>query len=199
MSQAESWSPAERKVPHQNRAKALGVLRTRLYELELEGSSRTRRPAPRPIGTGDRSEKIRTYNFRGSGHRPPHQADAQHRLESILNGELDEFANALDPRRSATTRGRLARARRVRASRRTGRGGRRPEGGRLESPGLDAQLLMADAWASIATRCDGPGPPSRPRRPGLGERLRRRCHASRPRTSSAARAFVIELTVDAGC
>jgi peptide chain release factor 1 len=72
------------------------VLRARLYELERrrqeEELSATRRAQ---IGTGERSEKIRTYNYpenRVTDHRIKLTA---HRLDQILSGDLDEFTEAL--------------------------------------------------------------------------------------------------------
>jgi peptide chain release factor 1 len=80
----------------QNRDKALRVLRARLFELERERlhaeASQARRAQ---IGSGQRSEKIRTYNFpenRVTDHRIKLTV---HRLDTILTGELDEFTDAL--------------------------------------------------------------------------------------------------------
>jgi peptide chain release factor 1 len=73
------------------------VLRARLYERELELRRQeldaTRRSQ---IGTGERAEKIRTYNFpenRLTDHRIKHTV---HQLDRILQGELDEFTEALN-------------------------------------------------------------------------------------------------------
>jgi peptide chain release factor 1 len=81
----------------QNREKAMRVLRARLYELEREkqmAEVAARRKAQ--VGTGERAEKIRTYNFpenRLTDHRIKLTA---HRLEHVLtSGELDEFTDAL--------------------------------------------------------------------------------------------------------
>jgi peptide chain release factor 1 len=89
-------SMQDEKSQIQNRAKALRVLRARLYELErakqraeLESARRSQ------IGSGERAEKIRTYNFpenRVTDHRVKLTA---HRLEAVLGGELDEFTGAL--------------------------------------------------------------------------------------------------------
>ena len=80
----------------QNKAEAMEVLKSRLYQMELErqekelGSERRNK-----IGTGDRSEKIRTYNY-------PQNRVTDHRigfstmqLERVMNGELDDIINAL--------------------------------------------------------------------------------------------------------
>ena len=68
------------KSQHKNRAQAMRILRARLYELErqrLAAEARTPRGRKLQVGSGDRSERIRTYNFpQGRRHRPPHQPDA---------------------------------------------------------------------------------------------------------------------------
>jgi peptide chain release factor 1 len=86
----------DEKSQLQNRQKAMRVLRARLYELERarqeQELSATRRSQ---IGTGERAEKIRTYNFpenRVTDHRIKRTA---HRLDAVLGGELDEFTEAL--------------------------------------------------------------------------------------------------------
>ncbi len=86
----------------QNRAKALRVLRARLYQMEEEkrraeiGQQRRAQ-----VGTGERSEKIRTYNFpqnRVTDHRI---GLTSYKLDQILDGELDEFIEALAARERA--------------------------------------------------------------------------------------------------
>jgi peptide chain release factor 1 len=86
----------DEKSQLQNRNKALRVLRARLYELERQRQeaelAATRRSQ---IGAGERSEKIRTYNFpenRVTDHRTKLTL---HRLDGILGGELDDFTEAL--------------------------------------------------------------------------------------------------------
>jgi peptide chain release factor 1 len=86
----------DEKSQLQNKTKALRVLRARLYELERQRQeaelSATRRSQ---IGGGQRSEKIRTYNFpenRVTDHRTKLQL---HRLDGVLGGELDDFTEAL--------------------------------------------------------------------------------------------------------
>jgi peptide chain release factor 1 len=80
----------------QNREKALRVLRARLYELELKRRQEELSAARRSqIGGGERSEKIRTYNYpenRVTDHRIK---VTLHRLDAILAGELDELTDAL--------------------------------------------------------------------------------------------------------
>jgi peptide chain release factor 1 len=86
----------DEKSQHKNKAKALKVLRARLYE-RLREEQHDREAAQRRsmVGTGDRSERIRTYNFpqaRVTDHRI---GLTVYRLEQVLMGELDEFINAL--------------------------------------------------------------------------------------------------------
>ena len=86
----------DEKSQLQNKAKAMRVLRARLYELERE-KQQARLSAARKsqIGSGQRAEKIRTYNFpenRLTDHRIKLTA---HRLDQILNGDLDEFTEAI--------------------------------------------------------------------------------------------------------
>ncbi|NLG49026.1 MAG: peptide chain release factor 1 [Chloroflexi bacterium] len=80
----------------QNRARAMSILRARLYELEYEKQTEELDSARRKqVGTGERSEKIRTYNFpqnRVTDHRI---GMSIHRLESVLAGELDPFIDEL--------------------------------------------------------------------------------------------------------
>ena len=100
-------SMQDEKSQLQNRAKALRVLRARLYELEREKQqaelSATRRSQ---IGGGERAEKIRTYNFAENRLTDHRIKLTVHRLDSILNGELEEFTEALqgeDRRRALET------------------------------------------------------------------------------------------------
>ena len=81
---------------HQNKEKAMKLLRTRLYEQEEE-ERRKKEALSRKyqVGTGDRSEKIRTYNF-PQGRVTDHRINLTlHKLEDILNGDLDELIEAL--------------------------------------------------------------------------------------------------------
>ena len=87
----------DEKSQHKNRAKAMKVLRARLYERERQERDAARAAERRSqIGTGDRSERVRTYNFpqnRVTDHRINFTS---HRLEKILEGEaLDELIDAL--------------------------------------------------------------------------------------------------------
>ena len=97
-------SMQDEKSQLQNREKAMRVLRARLYDLELE-RRRAELDATRnaQIGSGQRAEKIRTYNFpenRLTDHRVKLTV---HQLDRILQGELDDFTEALttDDRRHA--------------------------------------------------------------------------------------------------
>ena len=89
-------SMQDEKSQLQNRDKAMRVLRARLYERALEEQqAETAAERRSQVGTGDRSEKIRTYNFpqgRVTDHRVKLTA---HNLDEILNGDLGEFTNAL--------------------------------------------------------------------------------------------------------
>jgi len=86
----------DEKSQHKNKAKALRVLRTRLYELERERLASERAGARKSmVGSGDRSERIRTYNF-PQGRVTDHRINLTlHRLPEILQGQLDELVEAL--------------------------------------------------------------------------------------------------------
>jgi peptide chain release factor 1 len=79
-----------------NKIKAMKVLRARLYEIELEAQEKERAEDRRTqVGTGDRSERIRTYNFpqnRVTDHRV---GLTLHKLEEVMEGSLDEVIDAL--------------------------------------------------------------------------------------------------------
>ena len=80
----------------QNKEKAFRLLRSKLYDLELEKQQASEAAERRSqIGTGDRSEKIRTYNF-PQGRVTDHRIKLTlHKLDSILNGDLDEIIDSL--------------------------------------------------------------------------------------------------------
>jgi len=87
----------DEKSQHKNKAKALKVLRTRLYEIERERLASERAGARKSmVGSGDRSERIRTYNF-PQGRVTDHRINLTlHRLPEILEGPgLDEVVSAL--------------------------------------------------------------------------------------------------------
>ncbi len=87
----------DEKSQHKNRAKALKILRSRLYDLERE-RSRAERAARRrgQVGSGDRSERVRTYNF-PQGRVTDHRIGLTlHKLDRVLTGEaLDEVIDGL--------------------------------------------------------------------------------------------------------
>ncbi len=86
----------DEKSQLQNKAKAMRVLRARLYEEERK-RQRAEQDATRrsQIGSGERAEKIRTYNFAESRVTDHRIKLTQHRLDQILEGDLDEFTEAL--------------------------------------------------------------------------------------------------------
>ena len=81
---------------HANRERALQMLKTKLYEMELEKQQSeigaTRKSIVR---TGDRSEKIRTYNYPQSRVTDHRIGYTQHNLPAIMNGDLDNFVEQL--------------------------------------------------------------------------------------------------------
>jgi len=86
----------DEKSQLQNRQKAMRVLRARLYELERE-REQARLSAARKsqIGTGERAEKIRTYNFAENRLTDHRIKLTVHRLDQILDGDLEEFTEAI--------------------------------------------------------------------------------------------------------
>jgi peptide chain release factor 1 len=86
----------DEKSQHKNKAKALKVLRTRLYEMERERLHAERAGARKSmVGSGDRSERIRTYNY-PQGRVTDHRINLTlHRLPEILEGEMDDLIGAL--------------------------------------------------------------------------------------------------------
>jgi peptide chain release factor 1 len=87
----------EDRSQHRNRAKALAVLRTRLYDLQRQKQDAARAAERRgQVGTGDRSERIRTYNY-PQGRVSEHRINLTlYKLPQILEGEaLGEIIDAL--------------------------------------------------------------------------------------------------------
>lgn len=86
----------DEKSQLKNKDKALKVLRARLYEMELAKQHDAEAEARKSqVGTGDRSEKIRTYNF-PQGRVTDHRIKLTlHKLDSILGGDLDEIIDSL--------------------------------------------------------------------------------------------------------
>ena len=91
-----SVSCQDEKSQLQNKEKAMRILRARLFELEQAKQDQERGAARRSmVGSGDRSQKIRTYNFpqnRVTDHRI---GLTSHRIDGVMEGELDEFTDAL--------------------------------------------------------------------------------------------------------
>src|SRR5208282_2995848 len=87
----------DEKSQHKNKAKAMKVLRARLYERERQEKEAARSATRKSqIGTGDRSERIRTYNF-PQGRVSDHRINLTlYKIEKVMDGEaLDEFIDAL--------------------------------------------------------------------------------------------------------
>ena len=84
----------DEKSQHKNKDKAMRVLRSRLYERERERREQERSEARRnQVGSGDRSAKIRTYNF-PQGRVTDHRIGMSvQNLSAVMDGELDEFIN----------------------------------------------------------------------------------------------------------
>jgi peptide chain release factor 1 len=89
-------SMQEEKSQHKNRAKAMKILRARLYEQQRAALHATRAADRKAqVGTGDRSERIRTYNF-PQGRVSDHRINLTlYKIDRIMTGELDEFIDAL--------------------------------------------------------------------------------------------------------
>ncbi len=87
-------SQQDEKSQHKNKAKALKILRSRVYESEKRKKDQERSSNRRSqIGTGDRSERIRTYNF-PQGRVTDHRINLTlHKLDEFLNGEIHEEMN----------------------------------------------------------------------------------------------------------
>jgi len=92
----------DEKSQHKNKAKALKVLRSRLLDMKLAEQEAERARARRlQVGTGDRSAKIRTYNF-PQGRVTDHRIGLTlYRLQEVLDGDLDELIQALREAREA--------------------------------------------------------------------------------------------------
>jgi peptide chain release factor 1 len=86
----------EEKSQHKNRAKAMKILRARLYEQQRASLHATRAADRRSqVGTGDRSERIRTYNF-PQGRVSDHRIELTlYKIDRVMQGELDEFIDRL--------------------------------------------------------------------------------------------------------
>lgn len=86
----------------QNRMRALSILRARLYEIALTEQQEKEDAARRAqVGTAERSEKIRTYNFPQSRVTDHRISVSSHNLPAVLDGDLDEFIDELATREEA--------------------------------------------------------------------------------------------------
>ena len=86
----------DERSQYKNKDKAMKVLRSRLYEMEREKqASQTAEARRSQVGSGDRSERIRTYNF-PQGRVTDHRIGLTlYKIDAIMDGELDELIDAL--------------------------------------------------------------------------------------------------------
>jgi len=86
----------DERSQHQNKAKAMAVLRARLYEKEVEErKAETALQRKSQVGSGDRSEKVRTYNFPQNRITDHRVGLTLYKLEQVMNGDIDELIKAL--------------------------------------------------------------------------------------------------------
>jgi len=86
----------EERSQHKNRAKAMKVLRSRIYDAQRMAADNARAGDRRSqVGTGDRSERIRTYNF-PQGRVTDHRIGLTlHKIDKVMQGDLDDIIDAL--------------------------------------------------------------------------------------------------------
>jgi peptide chain release factor 1 len=86
----------EERSQHKNRAKAMKILRARIYEQQRSSLAATRAADRKSqVGTGDRSERIRTYNF-PQGRVSDHRINLTlYKIDRVMQGDLDDFIDAL--------------------------------------------------------------------------------------------------------
>jgi peptide chain release factor 1 len=86
----------EERSQHKNRAKAMKILRSRMYEQQRASLAATRAADRKSqVGTGDRSERIRTYNF-PQGRVSDHRINLTlYKIDKVMGGEFDDFVDAL--------------------------------------------------------------------------------------------------------
>ncbi len=97
-------SVQDERSQHQNREKALRILRAKLLEMEVQRQQQAIAQERRhQVGTGERSEKIRTYNFPQSRVTDHRIGLSLHRLDTVLDGDLDELTDTLAAAARATT------------------------------------------------------------------------------------------------
>ncbi len=96
----------DEKSQHKNKARAMTVLRARLLDLE-QGRADAARASERraQVGTGERSEKIRTYNFPQSRVTDHRAGVTLHKLDAIIAGEMDQLLNAVHAQIAAALEG----------------------------------------------------------------------------------------------
>jgi peptide chain release factor 1 len=86
----------DEKSQHKNKAKAMKVLRSRLLDMQMaEQQSKISEERRSMVGSGDRSEKIRTYNFPQSRVTDHRIGKTLHRLEDVLQGQMDMLIDPL--------------------------------------------------------------------------------------------------------
>jgi peptide chain release factor 1 len=96
----------DEKSQHKNKAKALKVLRSRLLEAELARKNRERASERRSqVGTGDRSEKIRTYNFPQNRITDHRAGLTLHQLDRVMEGELEALLDGVAAYAAGETEG----------------------------------------------------------------------------------------------
>jgi len=92
----------DEKSQHKNKAKALTVLRSRLLDMETKRAADERSGARRAqVGTGERSEKIRTYNFPQARLTDHRAGITLHKLQTIIEGDLDPLLDAVHAKLAA--------------------------------------------------------------------------------------------------
>ena len=92
----------DEKSQHKNKARAMKILRARLLEAEQERAASERASERRAmVGSGERAEKIRTYNFPQSRITDHRAGFTLHRLDAVLGGDLDELLDAVHAEMSA--------------------------------------------------------------------------------------------------
>jgi peptide chain release factor 1 len=86
----------DEKSQHKNKAKAMTVLRSRLFDFERQRVADERASQRRSqVGSGERSEKIRTYNFPQSRVTDHRAGVTLHKLEAVMEGDLDSLLDAV--------------------------------------------------------------------------------------------------------